>query len=228
MKLLAQFLGVLALFSCFSFAKNKACSYADSNIGYVRQQTQKALECKDLNTARYYTYKALNAIENSKKQFESCGCDDATKSIYEGLENLKDATRAPSLSGTKILLNKALENTIASLESLEKYDLHNSKYASDVLVINTKNPESGNDAFTVPEGKALEYKIDLSLVRFQNSLKKVVASVPCTEAYDFAERIYKNCERELQKPNLSEGKKYYNLRVKQIVAKAMEELGDCK
>jgi len=228
MKLLAQFLGVLALFSSFSFAKNKACAYADSNIGYVKQQTQKALECTDLNTARYYTYKALNTIENSRKQLESCGCEDAARSIYEGLENLKDATQTPSLNGTKILLNKALENTIASLESLEKHDLHSSKYADDVLVINTKNPESGNAAFIVPEGKALEYKIDLSLVRFQNSLKKVVTSVPCGEAYDFAERIYINCERELLKPNLSEGKKYYNLRVKQTVAKAMEELGNCK
>ena len=228
MNLLARFLGVLILFFSFSFVKNKACAYADSNIGYVKQQTLKALECTDLNTARYYTYKALNAIENSRKQLESCGCEDASKSIYDGLENLKNATQTSSLNGTKILLNKALENTIASLESLEAHDLHSSKYASDILVVNTKNAESENASFMVPQGKALEYKIDLSLVKFQHSLKKVVTSVPCGEAHDFADRIYKNCENELLKPNLSEGKKYYNLRVKQIVAKALEELGDCK
>lgn len=228
MNLLARFLGILVLFSSFSFTKNKACAYADSNIGYVKQQTQKALECTDLNTARYYTYKALNAIENSRKQLESCGCEYAAKSIYDGLENLKDATQTSSLRGAKILLNKALENTIASLELLEKHDLHNSKYASDVLVVNTKSPETENAAFIVPKGKALEYKIDLSLIKFQNSLKKVVTSVPCREAYNFADRIFKNCESELLKPNLSEGKKYYNLRVKQIVAKALKELGNCK
>ena len=80
----------------------------------------------------------------------------------------------------------------------------------------------------MPEGKALQSKIDQSLVKFQNSLEKVVTSVPCGEAHDFADRIYKNCENQLLNPNLSEGKTYYNFRVKQIVAKALEELGNCE
>lgn len=228
MKLLTQFLGILILFASFSFNKNKACAYADSNIGYVKAQTEKALESMDLNAARYYTYKALNAIEKSRKQLESCGCEYATKSIYDGLENLKDATRTTSLSGTKILLAKALENTLSSLESLEKHELHNSKYGSDVLEINIKNAESQKAKVVFPEGKELQVKIDQSLTKFQNSLQNVVTSVPCEEAHDFADRIYKNCENELLKPNLTEGKRFYNFRVKQIVAKALEELGNCK
>ncbi len=228
MRLLTRFLGILILFAFFSFVNNKACAYADSNIGYVKTQTEQALESTDLNSARYYTYKALNAIEKSRKQLESCGCEYATKSIYDGLENLKDATRATSLSSTKILLNKALENTIASLESLEKHELHNSKYASDVLVVNTKNSEEGKPEFILSEGKSLQFKIDQSLINFQNSLQEVVISVPCGEAHDFADRIYKICENELLKSDLTEGKKYYNLRVKQITAKALEELGNCE
>ncbi|MCG2459615.1 hypothetical protein K8352_02500 [Flavobacteriaceae bacterium F89] len=228
MKLLTLFLGILLVFASFSFTKNKACAYADSNIGYVKTQTEKALESTDLNAARYHTYKALNAIEKSRKQLESCGCEYATRSIYDGLENLKDATRTTSLSGTKILLAKALENTISSLELLEKHELHNSQYASDVLEVNTKNYDPANAPLVLPKGKELQSKIDQSLTKFQNSLQKVVTSVPCDEAHDFADRIYKNCENQLLNPNLSEGKKYYNFRVKQIVSKALEELGNCK
>jgi len=80
-----------------SFRVEKACEYAGSNINYVKTQTQKAIDIDDINQARYYAYKALNAIIKSKRQLEECGCKYAAESISEGLNDLKLATRATSI-----------------------------------------------------------------------------------------------------------------------------------
>ncbi len=209
-------------------ADNKACAYAGSNIGYIKTQTQKAIAAQDLNTSRYFAYKALNAIEKSRKQFEACNCDYANKNIFESLDNLKKATRVSSLNGTKILLNRALENVLGSLEALDKHDeLHGSQYASDVLAMNTKTSEKEKIGMKQPEGPALRKQIDQSLLNYQNSLDKVVSSVDCKDAYAFAHRIYRHCEEQLLKPELTEAKKYYNLRTKQITEKALDKLKQC-
>ncbi len=211
-----------------SFDDSKACDYAGSNIGYIKTQTQKAIASEDINSSRFFAYKALNAIEKSKKQFEACGCDYAVKSIYESLDNLKKATRVSSLNGTKILLKRALENALGSLEALEEHEeLHGSPYASDVLAINTKRSEGEKIGMRQPVGKALEQKIDSALINFQNSLDEVVTFVECKEAYAFASKIYNHCELELLKPDLTEAKKYYNLRTKEITAEALRKIEDC-
>ncbi len=219
---------MLCLFVLTSYSDNKACAYAGSNINYIKTQTQKALAAEDLNTSRYFAYKALNAIEKSRKQFEACNCDYANKSIYESLDYLKKATRVSSLNGSKILLKRALENAIGSLEALEKHDeLHGSRYQSDVLAMNTKSAEREKEAMKGPDGPELRKQIDQSLLRYKNSLAEVVKTVDCKDAYAFAYRIYRHCEEELLKPDLSEGKKYYNLRTKQITEDALEELKKC-
>ena len=88
-----------------------------------------------------------------------------------------------------------------------------------------------NPAEKIPEvqleNRFLQEKIDISLETYRESLLKVVLTVDCKEARAFAERIYKHCEKELLKPNQTEGKKYYNLRTQQITAQALEELGNC-
>lgn len=219
----------ISIFFIFSsFDDNKACEYAGSNIGYIKTQTQKALDAENINTSRFYAYKALNAIEKSKKQFEACGCDSAVKSIYKGLDNLKLATRVASLSGTKILLNRALENALVSLDELEEHDqLHNSEYSNDLLAVNTTAIKKERLSMKQPQGKLLEQKIDQSLLNFQNSLEEVVVSVECKEAYAFAIRIFNHCEQQLLKPDLTEAKKYYNLRTKEITAEALQKLEHC-
>lgn len=227
MKTLYYALCALLFLTLSSFTFENACEYAGSNIGYVKSQTKKALEANDLNTSRFFAYKALNAIEKSKKQFQACGCEYAMKSIYEGLENLKKATRTASISGTRILLKRALENAESSLEAIEEHELHDSSYASDVLTMNTKTSMQGKMAMKQPVGELLRRRIDNSLVNFKNSLDKVVTSVDCMEAYDFAKRIHNNCEQELLKDSLTEAKKYYNLRTKEIVAEALRQLEDC-
>lgn len=220
---------MLCIYTLSSFTFNsKACDYAGSNIGYVKSQTQRAIEAEDINSARFFAYKALNAIEKSKKQFEACGCDYAVKSIYEGLDNLKKATRISSLNGTKILLRRALENALGSLEALEEHDeLHNGPYASDVLALNTKASEEAKLIMKQPVGPALQKRIDMSLLNYEKSLNTVVLTVECKEAYAFAIKIYKNCEEQLLKADLTEAKKYYNLRTKEITAEALAKLQAC-
>ena len=145
MKVFNAILILLVLFSMSSFDMSKACEYAGSNIGYIRSQTERALEASDINTSRFFTYKALNAIEKSKEQIEACGCDYAKESIYEGLDNLKKATRVSSLNGAKILLTRALDNSSGSLEAIKEHEEHKgSLYANDKLVMNTKMVESDN------------------------------------------------------------------------------------
>ena len=181
---------VLFLYPFSAIANQKACDYVGSNLGYIKSQTQKAIDADDLNFTRYYAYKALNAIEKSKTQFDACGCDYAMKSINEGLDNLKKATRIGSIKGARILLKRALESTYGSLEALEKHDeLHVSLYASDVLAMNTQSAIEKKLARKMPAEKDLHSQIDKALVNFKNSLDEVVRSVNCREAYDFAQRI---------------------------------------
>ncbi|WP_299160939.1 hypothetical protein [uncultured Eudoraea sp.] len=228
MKVLCAILMFLVLFSMSSFDMTKACEYAGSNIGYIKSQTERALAAEDLNSSRFFAYKALNAIEKSKEQIEACGCDYAKESIYEGLDNLKKATRVSSLNSAKILLTRALDNSLGSLEAIREHDEHGeSLYDNDMLAMNTKTAEKEKLSMVMPVGKELERKIDLSLVNYQNSLNEVVNSVECKEAYEFASKIYAHCEQELLKPKLTEAKKYYNLRTKQITALALDKLKDC-
>lgn len=219
---------VVLVFLFSSFNVYKACEYAGSNINFAKKQTEKALAVEDVNLAHYHAYKALNAIEKSKDQLKECGCDYAAESIADGLKNLKFATKATSLSGTRILLNKALENTLGGLESLQEHELHNSRYASNVLVMNTIVTNNEKAVFEKPEKSELENTIDTSLERYRESLDKIVTSVNCKEARAFAENIYLHCEQQLLRPNLTEGKKYYNFRTKEITQKALEKLGQCE
>ena len=228
MKRYFTLLGIFFFFSFSSFTLEKDCEYAGSNIGYVKRQTQKAIDSEDLNTSRFFAYRALNAIEKSKEQFDSCGCDYAIQSINEALDNLKNATRVTSLNGTKLLLEKALENALGSLEALQAHDeQHVGPYGNDVLVMNTLAAKAEKIRMTFPVGKKLEQKIDSSLINYENSLEKVVLTVDCKEAFIFAQGIYDHCEQQLLKGDLTEAKKYYNLRVKNITAAALEKLGEC-
>lgn len=217
---------IFALFSAFKI--NQACDYADSNLGYVKAEIEKAMAMDDLQLVRYHTYKALNAISKSKKQLEECGCADATANITEGSEHLKQATKATSLASSGILLKKALEETTESLEALKNHQQHDSPYGNDVLVMNTDSPKNKVASHAPPSDKVIRQKIDSSLIKYRISLGQVINTIDCEKAHDFAQRIYNDCEQQLLKPNLSEGKKYYNLKTKEITAEALKKLGDCK
>ena len=211
-----------------AMATDKPCDYAGSNIGFVKSQTEKALAAESLNQSRYFAYKALNAIEKSRKQLEACGCEYAFKNILEGLDNLKKATRVSSLTGTRILLKRALDNTDDSLDALDQHEeLHQSPYASDVLAMNTKTSADQKPSWIQPQGPEMEKKIDQFLMDYEQSLSRVVSSVNCKEAYAYAKKVYDHCEQQLLSGKLTDAKKYYNLKTKQITAEALEELEQC-
>ena len=218
----------LLAFTLFSFSVNKACEYMGSNIGYIQKLAQKALDAADLNTSRYHAYKALNAIEKSKEQFAACGCEVAEQSMTESLEHLKRATRVSSLTGTRLILEKAIAGVASSLQALEEHaEVHQSKYGSDQLSLNTRESYMEQQKGKIPVGEALEKKIDQALINYQNSLEVVVNTIPCKEAYQLALTNYERCEEQLLRPELTEAKKYYNLKTKEITAHALERLKEC-
>ncbi|MEA1787049.1 hypothetical protein U1E44_13195 [Arenibacter sp. GZD96] len=213
-----------------AFRNSSACEYAGSNLSFVKTQTLKALETEDINMSRFFAYKALNAIEKSKEQLNSCGCKYASTLIGIGLEDLKIATKVQSLSATKLVLQRVVENVEGSIEAIYEHDLHEEHYSSDSLVLNTKDSSEPALLPSKTKGitsKALQQKIDLSLEKFENSLDEVITTADCKKAHEFAKRIERNCEQQLLKPELSEGKKYYYLKTRKITAAALTKLGEC-
>ena len=210
-----------------SFRTNLDCEYANSNMGFAKSQIKEALLTEDINQARFYTYKALNALEKSKNQLKQCGCIYAKKSMDENLEILVLATKSTTLKGTKSYLDKSIELTENTMMVLDAHDTHNSVYSNDMLAMNTNNTSKSIVATEEKKLSSLNEKIDLSLEKYKISLDKVVETVDCKEAKAFAQRIFDECERELLKQNLSEGNKYYNLRTKEITLNAINRIGSC-
>ncbi len=218
---------LVAFCSLSSFAPSEACSYAGSNMSYVQTQTKKALAENDLNKARFFTYKAIKTIQTSVDKFDDCGCKDAEVSISESLTNLKAAARAKSLNGTRILLNEALQYTIDALDALSQHELHANVFASKEFAMNTTIDEEETLIALSTEKTNMHKQIDTSLLKYKESLGVVVDSLSCSDAKAFAVNIFEHCEKELMKNNLSEAKKYYNFRTKEITAEALSKLGEC-
>lgn len=216
---------LLTLFSSFEISED--CEYAASNMGFIKTQTQKAISAIDVNKSHFLAYRALNALEKSQKQVEDCGCTEAFDFMKDALENLKMATQATSLDASRILLNRSLENTIASILNIEEHEEHGGPYGTDVLALNTLEATDASNSNIILDDKSLKEKIDESLTSYEASLQTVVETVDCKDALAFAQRVFETCEAELLKSNLSEGKKYYNLRTKEITNEALKTLGDC-
>lgn len=228
MKLYYPSLYVLIFYFFSSFGPTQACDYAGSNIAYVKTQTKTALGMEDLQLMRFHIYKALDAIVKSKLQLEDCGCEDASDRILEVSELLKRAAKTSSLAATRILLQKAFQSAGEGLEALYGHEQHDSPYGTDYLTIHTTDTETGQILSIPPDEKISKQKIDSSLTEYGISLQKVVNTVNCKDALAFATRIYEHCEQQLLQRNLSEVKKYYNLRTKEITGKTLEQLGACE
>tara|TARA_R110002050_G_scaffold297444_1_gene458929 strand:+ start:2005 stop:2604 length:600 start_codon:yes stop_codon:yes gene_type:complete len=196
-------------------------------MGFAKSHISAALLTDDINQARFYAYKAVNALEKSKNQLEICGCTFAKASMTENLDALVLATKSTTLEGTRTYLDKSVELINNTMFVLDSHESHNSTYANDVLSMNTttttKNVINTKDSKTL----SLNEKIDLSLAKYKISLEKVVATVNCKEAKAFAQQIFDECEDQLLKPNISEGSKYYNLRTKEITQNALNRIGNC-
>lgn len=217
---------MLCVFS--SFGKTQACEYAGSNIAYIQKETEKALENADLQVTRFHIFKALDAISKSDKQLADCNCTHATESLDEVAALLKNATKTTTLASTRILLEKTLPHVTEALEAIRNHQQHDSPYGSDELTVNTTEIPKKETLQEPPNGKLLREKIDVALKKYKLSLQKVINTVNCKEARTFALRIYENCEQQLLRADLSEGKKYYNLKTKEITGDALKILDDCK
>lgn len=214
---------VLLVFLCSSFKIEKACEYAESNINFVKEQTEKAIAEADINKVRYFAYKALNAIEKSKEQLSDCGCQYAEQSISESLQNIKLAIKSNTLGNSKDLLSIALENIYSSIDLLEDHENHKSQNVDLSYSSDTEEELNGH----IPSIREIENKIDASLESYRISLAKIVQTVDCAEARAYAQNVYNSCEQELLRTDLTEGKRYYNLQTKDITAEALEQLKDC-
>ncbi|WP_324023271.1 hypothetical protein QSV08_10890 [Maribacter sp. BPC-D8] len=221
------FFCAIALLSLSSFRTNVECEYVNSNMGYAKSQINAALGTQDINQARFYAYKALSALEKSKKQLNVCGCKYAKESMLENMEVLSLATKSTTLEGTINYLHASIELTNKTILVLESHDTHESAYGNDELSINTNSSVNKTPVTKSINKKDLFKTIDTSLEKYRISLDKVVESVNCKDATAFASKIFNECEAQLLNPNISEGSKYYNLRTKEITAEALTKIGDC-
>lgn len=227
MKTLHMLLSIIAILTLSSFSSNEACNYASSNMNYVKARTEEALSMDDINKVRFYTYKAIKVLQTSTNRFTDCGCKNADINIEESLINLKAATKSTSIDGTKILLNEALQQIIDALDAFDQHEMHDTPFTSKDFVMNSAD-EIERELPTIEHNENNLYRqIDDSLASYSKSINEVINSVSCIEARAFAHNIFMQCEQQLLKHNLSEGKKYYNLRTKEITEKALSRLGDC-
>lgn len=217
-----HFILAVLLMSLSSFGNIRECEYAESNIEYAKTQTEKALENPDINLLKYHAYKAVNAIQKSETKLSNCGCTYAQKDLKESVENLKLATKQKELFKAKDLLLISLESIMKGLNALAEHEYHRETLAEDqpnsIQKENTASEESISPIYR---------EIDQSLEKYRHSLNAVVETVNCKEASSFAENIIQQCESQLLVENLTEGKKYYYLRTKEITMNALEKLKDC-
>lgn len=224
-KSLRKVVFLILLISLSSFNGNTECQYAGSNIDFVKSQTEKALSESDMNILRYHAYKAINAIQKTEEKLSNCGCKYAMEDLEKSLSNLKLATKQENLEVARDLLSMSLESTSHSITSLGEHQFHESNDDADSEENAVTKVNGGKRKF---ENVPIIYKrIDESLLQYQKSLKIVVETVECKEAHDFMKNIVDQCDKELLKKTLTEGKKYYYHRTKEITAKALNQLKGC-
>ncbi|WP_420601654.1 hypothetical protein [Flagellimonas sp.] len=220
-------LGILGLLLMASFTTRNACEYANSNLEYIKTQTQSAIIANDFEISKYHAYKALNGIEKTKSNFIDCGCEGTIESLEKALLHLKKATKAESFEMSKKSLHNALESTEIGIKVLKSFEQDfSSSYGNNVLVLNTKNAIYDHGAM-LTHGKLSEEQVHSCLLGFENSLDKVIREVDCSSALKYVSRIHEEARLTLLNTGLSEPKKQYHQRVKTITHDALLRIGEC-
>ncbi|MBS9461610.1 hypothetical protein KIM67_04250 [Flagellimonas sp. 389] len=221
-------IGVISLLLLSSFSIRNACEYANSNLEYIKSQTQRAIVADDFNRSKYYAYKALNGIEKTKYNFIDCGCEGTIESLDKTLAHLKTATKAISFEESKKSLHNALKSTEIGMNVLKNYDQDfSSVYGNNMLVLNTKDALLSQNGVIEPHIKPSRQQIHNCLLGFENSLDKVVKEVNCKVAFEFISKTSEEARLTLLNTELSEPKKQYYQRVKTLSDEALSRLGDC-
>ena len=222
-------IGIQSLFSMASVKAANACEYANSNMEYIKDQTETAISANELQITKYYAYKAINGIEKTRSNFEACGCQEAISSLDNVLDNLKEATKAETHPSSKEALQKALKNTLKGIKELQDFGLSvTDVYGDSMLVLNTKEVMEAQGGILLPEGKLLEQQIHNGLTDFEISINKIVNELECAEAKRFIKKTYDNASITLLNTDLTKPKKIYHQRVKTITQNALVKLKNCK
>ncbi|UJH66785.1 hypothetical protein [Allomuricauda sp. SCSIO 65647] len=213
-----------------SFRFTNACEFANSNIQFVKERTEEAIQAPDLKMSKYYAYRALNGIFNSKENFSECGCEEAIINITLASENLKEATKASNIEDTKVFLQIAMQNTLSGINALRTFgERGTSKYGDRYLSLNTHEINFVDDMMfeEVPKSEAM-VRIEESLSKFEDSMNKIVETVDCERARPFILQMQNETIGKLANPDLTEKKQYYHNRVFEITEKALTKLEVCR
>ena len=222
-------LSLQGLFLTASFKATNACEYANSNMEYIKDQTETAISASELQIAKYYAYKAISGIEKTRSNFDACGCQEAITSLDNALSNLKEATKADTHTTSKQALHKALKNTEKGIKELQNFGLSvNDVYGDDMLVFNTKEVLNAQGGILLPKGKLLEQQIHNGLKDFEISIDNVIKQLDCDEARRFIKKTYDNASIKLLDTDLTKPKKIYHQRVKTITKNALSKIKDCE
>ena len=220
---------LLGLWLMVSFRSYSACEFANSNIQFVKEQTEEALQAPNLKLSKYYAYRALNSIYKAKKSFSECGCKDAITNINLASENLKEATKANTVEDSKVFLQIAMQNTLSGINALRTFGEGKSKYGDGYLTMNTHELRLPASVMSAEEGQmASMQRIEESLTKFESSVIRIVENVDCEKARPFIEKMQNETIGKLANPNLTEKKQYYHNRVFEITERALKQLTDCQ
>ncbi|GMN09515.1 hypothetical protein MTsPCn9_00290 [Croceitalea sp. MTPC9] len=227
--LIAALLGIIGLILMASFTTYNACEFANTNNVYIKNQTELAFDAGDFKMVKYYAYKALTGIERAKDNFKDCGCDMATKSIDRTKENLKSATKAPTMEDAKTFVKIALKNTHLSIAALEDYEpTMNSAYGEGFLTMNTNSKALITDDIVNFEGNTLSEKIESGIAKFKSSLDRMIEINDCATALNYVQVTHELSVRKSADQTISPGKRYYHKRIKEVTANALKDLENCK
>nr|WP_298999611.1 hypothetical protein [uncultured Allomuricauda sp.] len=222
-------LGIQSLFPMFLEKTANACEYANSNMEYIKDQTETAISSTELQITKYYAYKAINGIEKTRSNFDACGCKEAITTLDDVLIHLKNATAADTHSSSKTALQKALDNTLKGIKELQNFGFSaNEVYGDNMLVLNTKEVLDAQGGILLPEGKLLQQQIHNGLKDFEISIDNIVKQLDCDEARKFIKKTYDNASIALLNTDLTKPKKIYHQRVKTITQNALAKIQDCQ
>ncbi|GLU44089.1 hypothetical protein Musp01_17130 [Muricauda sp. NBRC 101325] len=211
-----------------AFKTPQACTYASSNLDFIKTEIEKAVSSKDVNMAKYHAYKALNSIEKTRSNFLDCGCDGTIESLEKTLSFLKNATKSDNFRNSKTNLHIALENVMIGEKVLRIFEEETrSSYGNNVLVMNTKNALESENSIFLTQGQAIEHQVHNCLLSFETSLDKVVTDVDCPDAQRFISNIHEEARLILLNTELSPHKKEYHQRVKELSENALNRLKKC-
>jgi len=221
-------MGLLGLLLLLSFANYNDCQIANLHVGNIKIQTQNALNANSLEMTRYHTFKALSSLEKSKSNLNDCGCEPALVTAKDTEQNLKQATRAKTVSDSRAFLKIAMQNTLIIIDALKNFEEEfTSTYGDDILVLNTKEVLNSQGGFKLSPGEELQKKMDNSLTEFETSLNAVVTYVDCEDAFNFINKIIRKSDQSLQRSTLTQGQREYHSRIKSIAFDALKALEGC-